>query len=80
MVGGCCRDWILSLFSGLVEEDVCRLIGGSSLGISQTKEIHNCVWLNLLRGKPKAHDHIYVCQLESSQSYEAPENRVALSF
>ena len=41
---------LLSLFSGLVEEDVSRLVRERWLGISLTKEALNCVWLNLLQG------------------------------
>ena len=44
----------LDTVSGLVEEDVSRLIGGSPLGVSLTKETLNCVRLNLLQGTHKA--------------------------
>lgn len=53
MVGGVVPR--LDTVSGLVEEDVSRLIGGRPLGVSLTKETLNRVWLNLLQGTHKAY-------------------------
>lgn len=58
----------LDTVSGLVEEDVSRLIGGSPLGVSLTKETLNCVWLNLLQGTHKAYmSTLIITRLQSSR-------------
>lgn len=68
-----------SLFSGLIKQNVARLVRSKVLSISEAKESLNGVWLNLLGVRGGGAGGGYQCEEEGALSNFRPTSTISSS-